>query len=344
MSDLKRKWCDLVPAVILLGWSVVGVSYTGLVVIQVQAADDTTTGKLDPRPTNQGVLQRLESEHLSNLIQVHSSVLSGGQPEGELAFEDLSRRGVRTIISVDGATPDVEMAKRFGIRYVHLPHGYDGISPERSLELGKAIHALDGPIYIHCHHGKHRSPAAAAVACVVAGLLTSEQSLRVLELAGTNPHYRGLFQSVRRATPIDASRLGNAQVEYREVADVTPVTTAMLALERTFDELHRHQEAKRSTGSSESNANTTPSRNIDENALLLREHFTELIRLDDVTKRPEDYIQGLRDSEEAAAELCESLKGQVASPDFTEPQRELLKRIKENCVSCHAAYRDSPAD
>jgi hypothetical protein len=32
---------------------------------------------------------------------------------------------VKTIVSVDGGKPDVETARKHGIRYVHLPIGYD---------------------------------------------------------------------------------------------------------------------------------------------------------------------------------------------------------------------------
>ncbi len=33
-------------------------------------------------------------------------------------------------------------------------------------KTAKAVRDLPGKIYIHCHHGKHRSAAAAATACV----------------------------------------------------------------------------------------------------------------------------------------------------------------------------------
>jgi protein tyrosine/serine phosphatase len=69
------------------------------------------------------------------------------------------------------------------------------VPAERAAELAKAVRDLPGPIYIHCHHGKHRSPAAAAVACVAAGLLAPERAPAVLKEAGTSPNYRGLFAS-----------------------------------------------------------------------------------------------------------------------------------------------------
>ncbi len=286
---------------------------------------------------------RIDSTHLPNLIQVQSNLFSGGQPEGEAAFEELAERGVKTIISVDGATPNVAMAKRFGMRYVHLPHGYDGIGSDRTMELAKAVLELDGPIYLHCHHGKHRSPAAAAVACVTAGMMTPADAMHVLELAGTNPRYRGLFRSVNQATPVDSARLNALKVEYREVAEVTPMATAMLAIERSMDRLVQHDSTERTGQPSHSQASERHGHDRHEDALLLREHFTELIRLDAPAQRPDDFVNWLRDSEQAAARLTESLDEQPNIGALSDTSRELLNRIQVNCSECHAAYRDAPA-
>src|SRR5204862_244762 len=134
----------------------------------------------------------------------------------EAGFAELEALGVKTVISVDGMTPDVEGAKKHGLKYVHLPHGYDGIPTERGQELAKAVRDLPGPIYIHCHHGKHRSPAAAAVACVEAGLIPAEAGEGILKAAGTNPNYQGLYEAVRNARPISAVDLDRLKVAFRE--------------------------------------------------------------------------------------------------------------------------------
>ena len=49
---------------------------------------------------------------------------------------------------------------------------------QRVEEIATAVQTLPGPIYIHCHHGKHRSPAASAAACVGAGLIEPAESAR----------------------------------------------------------------------------------------------------------------------------------------------------------------------
>src|SRR5262249_10275117 len=111
--------------------------------------------------------ERIDAPGIENAFRLSPRLLSGGQPEGEMGFETLKRLGVKTVISVDGSQPDVEAARRNGLRYVHLPVGYDGIPRDQAILLVAAIRDLPGPVFVHCHHGKHRGPAAAAV-CALA--------------------------------------------------------------------------------------------------------------------------------------------------------------------------------
>src|SRR3712207_3553770 len=64
---------------------------------------------------------------LHNFLPVSSQVYCGGEPEGEEGFQTLARLGVTMIVSVDGARPKVALARKYGLRYVHIPIGYDGI-------------------------------------------------------------------------------------------------------------------------------------------------------------------------------------------------------------------------
>ena len=77
---------------------------------------------------------------------------------------ELARLGVKTIVNVDGATPKLEMAQKYGLDYIHIPIGYDGITAEQSAAMVRVMREREGPFYFHCHHGKHRGPTAAAVA------------------------------------------------------------------------------------------------------------------------------------------------------------------------------------
>lgn len=281
-----------------------------------------------------GPPQRIATDHLPNTVRVHPNVLSGGQPHGEAGFAELRDLGVRTVISVDGAKPDVAAAKEYGLRYVHLPHGYDGIPEERAIELAKAVRDLPGPIYIHCHHGKHRSPAATATACVVAGLIPAIDAHGVLELAGTGPNYRGLYASAENARPVDPQVLDRLKADFPETAELPAMAEAMVAIEHSFDRMQAVAAADWKTPPAHPDVDPA------HEALLLREQFTELLRTKDVWTRSESFSALLRESEEAGKQLEQALhaEGRVDPPTA----RAALDRVAANCAACHKAFRDVP--
>jgi protein tyrosine phosphatase (PTP) superfamily phosphohydrolase (DUF442 family) len=260
-------------------------------------------------------------------------VISGGLPEGDPAFKELADLGVKTVISVDGMTPDVETAKKHGLRYVHLPHSYDGIPETRAKELAKAVRDLPGPIYIHCHHGKHRSPAAATVACIGAGLIEPLIAESILKTAGTSEKYRGLYDSARSARKLDQALLDELQVEFREKTPIPPMADAMVALEHTHD--HMKQIADAGWKSPPKHPDLDPAHE----ALLLREHYTEMLRMDQVAKEPEEFRAFLVESEQSAKQLEEALN---ASPVSAGAAKSALDSVTQSCTACHAGFRDTP--
>lgn len=283
--------------------------------------------------------EKVEAKHLPNPWRLHPRVISGGLPAGEAAFQELVDLGVKTVISVDGAKPDVGLAKRYGLRYVHLPHGYDGVPEQRVQELAKAVRDLPWPIYIHCHHGKHRSPAASMAACVAAGLLSPDGARDILKRVGTGEHYRGLYRSAESARPLDAAMLDALQVEFPEEAEVPPLAEAMVAIDEASERLRTMAAARwRAPAAS-------PSLEPAHEALLLREHYTELLRTDAVRDQPEGFRELLSASEAAARQLEIGLAewGRAGSPA---PPPATVDRawgaVAQSCVDCHRAYRDAP--
>jgi hypothetical protein len=277
--------------------------------------------------------KKLAATHLPNAYQIHARVISGGLPAGEAGFAELASLGVKTVISVDGAKPDVELARKYGLRYVHLPHGYDGIPALRSQELAKAVRDLPGPIYIHCHHGKHRSPAAAAAACVGAGLLEPTNAEQVLKTAGTSEGYLGLYQAAREARRLDGQFLDSLLAAFPETAQVPPLAEAMVAIEQAHDHLKQIEAAGWTTPANK------PALDPAHEALLLREHFTELLRTKEAQERPEAYRTHLQRSEATAIELESVLRNRLPA----ENAARLLAVLGQNCMACHREFRDTPA-
>ena len=303
--------------------------------IAVRGNEGLAEADASPQP------MRLRSDHLPNLVQIHPRVISGGLPEGDAAFAELADRGIKTVISVDGAKPDVQMAARHGLRYVHLPHGYEGISETRARQLAKAVDELEGPIYVHCHHGKHRSPAAAAVACVGAGLLPTEQAAGVLRLAGTDPHYLGLYRAARRAEKIGAEVLAEMHAEFPETAEIPPMAEAMVRLETTYGRLQRLARAGWQVPAD------SPDLDPAHVALILREHYTELLRTDDGRSRSAAFQEQLREAEATAKRLELAFRGRekrTSALDDFEPMDALLRQIRSDCKRCHQSFRDVPPE
>jgi protein tyrosine phosphatase (PTP) superfamily phosphohydrolase (DUF442 family) len=157
---------------------------------------------------------------LHNVFRVDANLYSGSVPEGDVGFASLRALGIRTVITVDGARPDVERARRFGLRYVHLPFGYDGCPIPRALEIIRAVRDLPGPIYLHCHHGKHRSPAAAALVHIALDGASNAEAVAFMKRAGTALEYVGLYggaASFRRPT---AAQIDGAPTQFPPVAAV----------------------------------------------------------------------------------------------------------------------------
>jgi protein tyrosine phosphatase (PTP) superfamily phosphohydrolase (DUF442 family) len=265
---------------------------------------------------------------LENAYWLTDSVLSGAQPEGEAAFRELAALGVKTVISVDGAKPDVEAARKAGLRYVHLPIGYDGVPKERALELAKAIEELDGPVYVHCHHGQHRGPAAAVVACVVAGKMDNARAVEKMKTMGTGPQYLGLWASAREAAKADPATLRNLQVDYRETAPIPPLAEAMVGVDGVFERLQLCGKAGWKAPAEH------PDVDPPHEALRLREIFTEILRTEDCRARPDEFRRMMEAARAASERLEKGLRnGEPADPAWT--------ALRQSCADCHKPYRNT---
>jgi hypothetical protein len=263
--------------------------------------------------------------HVSLVLEAPSTggplIVTGGEPEGEEGLATLAALGIRTVISVDGMRPDVEAARRHGLRYVHLPIGYDGIPARRTRAIQRAVRDLPGPFYVHCHHGRHRGPAAAAIALRV--LAPHADPLAVLERSGTSPDYVGLWRDVRGYAPgpLDAG------VSLPEVAETSDMVQAMASVDRRFDRVSACADAGWS--SPEDHPDLDPPHE----ALLLAEALRESARLASASDAP--YAPGL----EAAADEAWLLRAALEELDV-EAMDARLAGLRGRCTACHTAHRN----
>jgi protein tyrosine phosphatase (PTP) superfamily phosphohydrolase (DUF442 family) len=270
-------------------------------------------------------------EGLENVFRIGDAIYSGSSPEGDAAFNSLKNLGVKTILSVDGSKPDVEGAHKAGMRYVHIPVGYDAIPREQALEIAKALRTLPGPFYIHCHHGKHRGPAAAAIALMCSEeTCSASKALEVMKSAGTDARYKGLFRSVEEFARPNAEELAKVSDSLPEVAKTDDLTQAMVAVDHHWENLKAAKAAGWKTPPNHPDVEPA------HEALQLLEAYREMGRMPDVAKRPEDFRQHLQKAESAADALEKALRG--SSNDYA--KAEAFRSAGESCGQCHAKYRD----
>lgn len=255
---------------------------------------------------------------IHNVYLIGNRVLCGSRPEGALSFEALRDMGVRVVVSVDGTLPDVVAARQAGLQYVHVPIGYGGIDREQQLSLARVL--SDRPealVFFHCQHGKHRGPAAAAVACRMQGLLTAAAAEDLLQNAGTSPDYAGLWQAVRSAEP---RREAESAPELRE--SVPP--PAILAVMQEID----HQFGVSRTAAEQLD------RNVDEfrkSNALLNQLLKEAARLPDGRSLAADL--------DSTADAVLLLNSEL--PADSAEALQLLAAVEHRCMQCHARTRDA---
>jgi protein tyrosine phosphatase (PTP) superfamily phosphohydrolase (DUF442 family) len=263
---------------------------------------------------------------LHNVIEVADGLLSGSEPEGAEGFSSLAKLGVKTIVSVDGARPAVDAARAQGLRYIHIPIGYDGISKPAIAALARAVRDVEGPIYIHCHHGKHRGPAAAAVACITSRHVHGKAALQILELAGTGKEYPGLWRDVEAC---QAPSPDEPPGILLEVAEVDSLTAAMAGVDRHWDDLKLCRDAGWTTPPA--HPDLTPA----QVALLLREAFHEAGRTTRADRFDEQFREWVAEAEALAARIEDSLKD--GKPEEATRRFDVLD---QTCKRCHAKYRN----
>lgn len=274
--------------------------------------------------------QLANASELKNVVEVTPRLISGSAPADAAAFRELAERGVKTIISVDGARPDVAAARKHGIRYVHLPVGYDGIEATRQFAIARAIRDLPGPVYLHCHRGKHRGPTAAASAAVLLGQMAPDDANAFLERVGTSRNYPGLYRCVARLQPASPADIDNAPNDFPEISTVTDFVAAMAEMQEVYDHLAQIR----------GNDWKTPADHPDLVPIAEAGRLENLLRsaaqLADTKSRSDDFQKRLHETWKHSQALEAAL---MADKPIVELSQQ-LKSLHDSCVACHRVYRN----
>lgn len=275
--------------------------------------------------SSQPTLHQTDHPHLQNLLQVTDNIYSGSAPTSQHAFARLEKLGIKTVVSVDGCKPNLNAARKHGLRYVHIPIGYDGVEAHAGKSLARLVREANAPYYVHCHHGRHRGPAAAAVAGIAAGELNHQQARRFLRHAGTSQDYAGLWRAVENYQPPAAEE---SLPQLVAVAQVGSLATAMTNIDRTFHNLQLCRRADWATP--QNHPDLAPA----QQALLLRQSLRETLR--NLTEdRAEPFQRLLKDARDHARDIETNLRaGNRAKAT------QHLKSLEATCIQCHRRYRN----
>jgi protein tyrosine phosphatase (PTP) superfamily phosphohydrolase (DUF442 family) len=303
------------------------------VVVAAACRSDDPAARDPARPAAQARLTL--DEHgapvgLQNFKKWSDKLSQGGQPEGEEAFGNLAALGFTTIVTVDGARPDIETAERYGLRYVHIPIGYDGVPKDAQVRIVRAVAAADGPVYVHCHHGTARGPAAAAVARVALEGATNEEALEGLRDSGCAAAYKGLFRDVVTCVAPTAEELARVPANQPSYVPPGDVAVAMVGADMRFDRLKLSKNAKWGVPANH------PDVDPPHEATMLWEQFKEIARLPDAKRRGDEFLKLLGDAERSA----KTLEGAIQRND-ADAADAAQTAVKQSCDACHAKFRNN---
>lgn len=270
---------------------------------------------------------------LHNIVAYHDGFYSGGVPEGDTGFAELQTLGIKTIISVDGAEPDVAKAKALGIRYIHLPIGYNGFDEQRKLELTRAARDAmkDGPVYLHCHHGKHRSAGAAGTIAASLGWMTPDQAVERMKVSGTAPSYKGLYACTAGATQLDTKLIDSVAADFPEVSHPATFVKAMVEIDEISDRLKLIEKAGWSVP--KDHPDLVPAAE----AGRLADLFRLLAESSKTQSHPPEFAAALKQDADRITALEEMI---VAQQRDEAKLSETFKKVQASCKDCHAKYRD----
>ena len=275
---------------------------------------------------------------LHNIYVLSDQIISGSEPEGKEAFAELAQMGVKVILSVDGKTPDLEAAKAYGMRYVHAPIEYSGMSAEEIGNLTKTFRDLEGPFYVHCFHGRHRGPAAAALGRIVVDNASRDLALAEMrQWCGTSGKYQGLYDTVGTAKIPDAAETAELDWDFPEQQVLDGFRAIMVAVPRAHDRL---KELKKRAFAADP---AHPDVDALNEAQKLRDLYVAAQNLPETAHEEADYLGWLKDSVDASHELVttlEALKAGKGNGDYERRAESALDRITAACAACHAEYRD----
>ena len=286
---------------------------------------------------------------LQHVFKLSDSIISGAEPTGREALSQIASWGVKTILSVDGKVPEVEWAAELGMRYVHVPIEYSGMDGEELLKICKTFRELEGPFYVHCFHGKHRGPAAAAIGRIVRDGIPRERAIAEMrQWCATASKYEGLYSTVATAPIPSAAESAGFEFGFDPAHSFEGLRGAMVHMTRKWDLIKAAK--KRNWQADPEHPDIVPL----QEAVQLHELFESCSNLEEIRAWPDDFRAWLEEGRSGSEQLLQALmeaSAASAAPGASEPSEaaepEALSRadsayarVSKSCSACHKSYRN----
>ena len=250
-------------------------------------------------------------------VQPGSGIHVGGEPDGEAGLHALRELGIRSIIDVDATPPDAHVGDAVDIEVVHLPLKYSGISSQEAQVLSGLLERLERPIYVHCHHGTNRAPAAIAVGLVGTGEWSSEEGLALLRMCGTDPAFHGLFESVDEALLI-APALRQHDPGTIRAGDLA---ITMDLVDSEWTRLER----------------LAQSQWMEPGAPAIAAHLVDLLRR--TAGFSDEHGEGFDEASEESIAVAQQLEDMLIAGRHSAATEQLVL-LDQTCSACHRRYRN----
>ena len=271
-------------------------------------------------------------EGLKQVVAFHDDLLSGSKPEGVLGMDSLMKLNVDTIICVDGVAPDVKGARNYGIKTIHIPLKYIAPTKTQILDLTSAftVNHARGKVYIHCHHGKHRSAAAAALVSIALGFATPHEMKARMEVAETSKHYEGLWEAVEKQEVINVFDILENEKPFPSMVKPKGMTAQMVAIEEAMERLLLVKQSGWVVPAS--HPDLAPA----SDAGLITETFRVMQLNPETHNFATDFTTQVINAVHQASGLEEALKIESIDPESLD---QYFRHVEQSCINCHATSR-----
>jgi len=276
---------------------------------------------------------------LHNVFQLSERIISGSEPHGEEALAALAEMGVKTILSVDGKVPDAATAAHFGMRYVHVPIQYKGLTEDEVAKIAKTFRETEGPFYVHCFHGQHRGPAAAAIGRIAVDGVDRERAIAEMrQWCGTASKYEGLYKAVATISVPTAAETEQYAFDFTAAHRFSGTRDAMVSLARHWDNVKLLQ--KHGFQVDPEHPDLDPLQEVTQ----VHQLYAACNELGDTATYADDYRQWMQAGFDASAQLVRFLSdcshGTTSRAAVAAELEAAYKAVGKSCTDCHKVYRD----